>query len=124
MGSKLQLKVTDLGFVAWKGNSRRIDNNSTITYDGIEVENVFDLDGVVLDQAELQDTIGLNYEQGGFAQLLPTLVEARLRIGWRLSRHCSRIPLPLGDQPSTNGTCRITPALSVGSPSWRNGITP
>lgn len=87
MGSRFQLKVSDLGFVAWNGNSGRIDNNSTITYEGIEVENVFDLDGVVLDQTELQDTIGLEFEQGGFAQLLPTLVEARLRLGWH-GKYC------------------------------------
>ncbi len=80
-GAKVIISVTDLGFVAWNSNSERIVNNSMIHYEGIEVENVFDLDGVVLDQAELQDTIGLNYTRGAFAQLLPTKAEVRLRMG-------------------------------------------
>ena len=75
----IQLSVTDLGFVAWNGNAERVVNNSIIHYQGIEVDNIFDLDGVVLDQAELQDTIGLEFERGGFTQILPTKVEARLR---------------------------------------------
>ena len=79
--ASVQLTVTDLGFIAWNGNAERIVNNSTINYEGIEVENIFDLDGVVLDQAELQDTIGLGYERGAFAQLLPTMVEARVQSG-------------------------------------------
>ncbi|MEO8069565.1 MAG: DUF5723 family protein [Flavobacteriales bacterium] len=80
-----RISVTDLGFVAWNGNAQRIVNNSTIRYEGIEVDNIFDLDGVVLNQAELQDTIGLSYSTGAFSQLLPTKLEARIRTNRRTS---------------------------------------
>lgn len=78
-GSAVQLSITDLGFVVWNDGSERLVNNSIINYDGITVQNVFDLDGVVVDQAALQDTLGLNYNQGRYAQLLPTVAQVRLR---------------------------------------------
>lgn len=87
LGTKgsFRVGVEDLGFVTWNGNAQRIVNNSTIHYEGIEVDNIFDLDGVVLDQAELQDTIGLAYSTGAFSQLLPTKLEARIRTNRRTS---------------------------------------
>lgn len=78
-GSAVQLSITDLGFLIWNGGSERLVNNSVINYDGITVQNVFDLDGVVVDQAALQDTLGLNYNRGRYTQLLPTVAQVRLR---------------------------------------------
>lgn len=86
IGSKLQLSITDLGFVVWNGDSERLVNNSVIAYDGITVQNVFDLDGVVVDEAALQDTLGLNYGRGRYTQVLPTTAQVRLRTGRSLKK--------------------------------------
>lgn len=85
-GARFRLSITDLGFVVWNSSSERLMNNSVIHYDGITVQNVFDLDGAVVDQAALQDTLGLNYNRGSFTQLLPTVVQLRMRTA-RLQHH-------------------------------------
>ncbi len=72
--------VYDLGAIAWNGNSLRVPKDSTILYDGIRVENVIDLEGLVVGQDGLQDTLGLGYERGGFLRPLPARVLARLRV--------------------------------------------
>lgn len=84
--AKLLFGVTDLGFVVWNGDSERLVNNTVIYYDGITVQNVFDLDGVVVDQAALQDTLGLKYERGRYTQVLPTTAQVRFRTGRSLKK--------------------------------------
>ncbi len=72
--------MNDLGAIAWNGNSLRVPKDSTIRYDGVRVENVIDLEGLVVGQDGLQDTLGLGYERGGFLRPLPARAFARLRV--------------------------------------------
>ncbi|MEZ4740426.1 MAG: DUF5723 family protein [Flavobacteriales bacterium] len=63
--------IADLGFVQWSKNSVRIDQDTSFTYTGWEVANIFDLDAVDITDSLILDTLGLRYENGGFATLLP-----------------------------------------------------
>lgn len=66
------LGVEDLGAIAWNENSLRVPRDTTILYDGIRVEDVLDITGVLVDRNSLQDTLGLGYEAGAFLRPLPT----------------------------------------------------
>jgi hypothetical protein len=72
--------VYDLGAIAWNGNALRVPKDSTLIYDGIGVADVIDLDGVVVGQDGLQDTLGLGYARGAFLRPLPARALARLRV--------------------------------------------
>jgi hypothetical protein len=77
---KITLDVQDFGAIAWNGESLRIPKDSTISYDGIRVVDVLDLNGVLIGSTSLQDTLGLNYRKGGFLRPLPTRLAARFSI--------------------------------------------
>lgn len=77
----LSVGINDLGFVAWNGNALSVDQDSTIRYEGVEVTDILDLDGVLVDNATLQDSLGLGYERGAFTTLLPAQLEARFHFG-------------------------------------------
>jgi hypothetical protein len=70
------LGVEDLGAIAWNENSLRVPRDTTILYDGIRVEDVLDITGVLVDRNSLQDTLGLGYEAGAFLRPLPTRLYA------------------------------------------------
>jgi len=75
------LGVTDLGFIAWNDNALPVTKDSTIRYEGIEVEDILDLDGLLVNKTTLQDSLGLGYSKGSFMRALPARVEARLGAG-------------------------------------------
>lgn len=79
--AKISLGVTDLGFIRWNGSTLSISKDSTIRYEGIEVQDILDLDNLVIDQASLQDSLGLGYRKGNFNTLLPFAAEGRLMLG-------------------------------------------
>lgn len=68
--------VDDLGAIAWNDRSLRVPRDTTILYEGIRVENVLDIDGVLIDRDGLQDTLGLRYQPGAFLRPLPTRMHA------------------------------------------------
>jgi hypothetical protein len=70
------LGVDDLGAIAWNDRSLRVPRDTTILYEGIRVEDVLDIDGVLIDRNSLQDTLGLGYEAGAFLRPLPTRLYA------------------------------------------------
>ncbi|HMC97388.1 MAG TPA: hypothetical protein VKG92_07045, partial [Flavobacteriales bacterium] len=82
----LAFEVQDLGFACWNGNAVRILKDTVITYEGFEVANIFDLDQVLIGEAQLRDTFGLQYSTGGFTSLLPFQASAsasmELGRGW------------------------------------------
>lgn len=73
--------VADLGFIAWNSNALSVKKDSTIRYEGIEVTDILDLDGLLVDRTSLQDSLGLGYSKGSFMRVLPARVEARLGAG-------------------------------------------
>jgi len=72
------LGVNDLGAIAWNDRSLRVPRDTTILYEGIQVNDVLDIDGVLIDGDGLQDTLGLGYEAGAFLKPLPTKLYASL----------------------------------------------
>ncbi len=75
------LGVTDLGFISWNDNALSVTKDSTIRYEGIEVTDILDLDGLLWNNTTLQDTLGLGYSKGSFLRALPGRVETRLGAG-------------------------------------------
>lgn len=69
------LGVDDLGAIAWNERSLRVPRDTIILYEGIRVENVLDIDGVLIDRNGLQDTLGLSYEPGAFLRPLPSKLQ-------------------------------------------------
>ena len=71
------LGIQDLGAVAWNDGSLRTVKDSTILYEGIQVDDVLDLDGVLIGGEELQDSLGLGYKREAILRPLPALVYLR-----------------------------------------------
>jgi hypothetical protein len=67
----LMASVTDLGVVRWNERSLRVDQDTTVSYNGITVADVFDLDAVVLGEAQLLDTFGIRPSHAAFTRVLP-----------------------------------------------------
>lgn len=81
MPGHLALSVSDLGFIAWNANSLAVDKDTLIRYEGITVSGIMDLDGLILNESTLQDSMGLGYQRGGHVRMLPARVEAMLQFG-------------------------------------------
>lgn len=65
------ISVQDLGFIVWNDRSVRLTRDTLINFEGLVVDDLFDLDGVLGDGEQLQDTFGLRYTTGSFRTLLP-----------------------------------------------------
>lgn len=90
--------VDDLGFLAWNGNSVSIDQDTLIRYEGWQVENLFALDDVIVNEETVLDTLGLRYAHGATTRLLPFRVyaDANMQVGahWRLGLALDHRHLP------------------------------
>lgn len=69
--NKVTVTVDDLGFIAWNAQSLHHRSDQTVHYDGIHVDDILDLDGLVIGRQELQDTLGLSFEKAAFLRPLP-----------------------------------------------------
>ena len=76
--SSIAVSVDDLGVMQWNVNAVRIERDTSFVFDGLEVENIFDLDDVLIGEEQLIDTFGLNYMRESFATLTPFRVAASL----------------------------------------------
>jgi hypothetical protein len=65
------LAVEDAGFMRWSDNTVRVERDTVFAYEGLNVENIFDLDNLLVGEAQLLDTFGLRYTRGGQTRLLP-----------------------------------------------------
>lgn len=79
-GVQLYLGVDDLGAIAWNDEALHVTKDTVILYDGIQAEDVLDLDGVLLEPGSLQDTLGLGYEPGAFVRALPARAYAEIAL--------------------------------------------
>ncbi len=74
-GGKIKIYIDDLGFIQWNKNSVQIEADSTLTFDGVEVDNILDLnDNVVssFSQDSLLDYVSNKKSKTGFTVALPT----------------------------------------------------
>lgn len=72
--------MEDLGAIAWNDQSLALRRDTTLLYEGIRVDDVLDLDGVLLGADDLQDTLGLSYSTQALLRPLPTLVYLRFKV--------------------------------------------
>lgn len=77
----LSLGATDVGFIAWNGRSLGMDKDTLIRFDGFALPGMLDMEGLILDEQNLQDSLGLQYGQKAFTTLLPALFHAKLGFG-------------------------------------------
>ncbi|HRH39035.1 MAG TPA: DUF5723 family protein [Flavobacteriales bacterium] len=78
-GARLSFEVEDFGFASWLSTSEHISKDSIINYEGIRVASILDLDNVIIGEAQLRDTFGLNASNGAFTTWLPFVLRSTLR---------------------------------------------
>lgn len=90
--------VQDLGVVWWNNGSVRLERDTVIAFEGLQVDDIFDLDGVLSSGEQLLDTFGLRYQRGAFATVLPFRVELGMNItlqnGWYTGFLLQQLNLP------------------------------
>lgn len=78
-GDKIHLGVKDLGFIYWDKNSINFSTNQTFNFDGLAIDNIFDLNDSLLNSIS-RDTIIENLtkdeDQGNITNSLPTSFNA------------------------------------------------
>lgn len=72
--TEFSIAVQDAGFIQWNPNSVRIEREEDLVYEGINVDNIFDLDNILVGGDQLLDTFGLRYQHGSFTTMLPVRV--------------------------------------------------
>lgn len=83
-GMDLRFTASDLGFIAWNSRSLTLNTDTTLHFSGFEVADILDLEGLVLNEHTLQDSLGLGYATGGFLLFTPAKLEAALGFGKEL----------------------------------------
>ena len=78
--SWLSFQVDDLGFIRWR-NALSITKDSTIAYQGITVENIFDFPDLVLGEEEILDSLGILYERASITRPTPF----RMKLSWTMA---------------------------------------
>lgn len=74
-GDKIYLGIEDLGFVYWNKNSLELAADSLFYFDGIAIDNIFDLNDSILDNISkdsIIDNISTRNEKGDYSVALPT----------------------------------------------------
>ncbi|MGV3636583.1 MAG: hypothetical protein ACO1NQ_02945 [Flavobacteriales bacterium] len=79
-GIRYGLAVEDLGLIVWNKNSVQVDKDTLIRYQGWQVQNLFALDAVLVNEQAVVDTFGLGYRSGRVAQLTPFRLSADLSL--------------------------------------------
>ncbi len=76
-GDKIYLGVEDLGFIYWNRNSLEVKTDSSFHFEGIVVDNIFDLNDSLLSnisQDSIINSISTSNEEGDYSIALPTAV--------------------------------------------------
>ena len=74
-GDKIAVNIDDLGFIQWNKKSIQIEADTVITFDGVEVDNIFDMNDSLISsfsRDSLLEYISTKKEKGGYAIALPT----------------------------------------------------
>lgn len=76
-GDKIYLGVQDLGFVYWNNNSLELSTDSSYSFDGIEVDNIFDLNDSIIGEISkdsIVDAVATVNKKDDYSIALPTAV--------------------------------------------------
>ena len=76
-GDKVYLGVEDLGFIHWNRNSMEVSADSTFHFEGVVVDNIFDLNDTLLSNISkdsIVNSISNNNETGSYSISLPTAI--------------------------------------------------
>lgn len=78
---RVTLDAEDLGLVAWNKASRQVRQDGPVRYDGLFVDNILDLDGIIVGEDQVLDTLGLAPGYGSYLRPLPARFTAALHTG-------------------------------------------
>lgn len=78
--TEFSIAIEDAGFIQWNENSIEVRRKESLEYDGLDVENIFDLDNILLGEEQLLDTFGLSYGKRSFTTVLPVRVELKMDV--------------------------------------------
>ena len=73
----ISIALRDIGFVAWNKQTRNIDFDSTTTWTGLQVNDLFDLNTDSLDLPNLTDSIHRTSTRKSFVAALPMSIHLR-----------------------------------------------
>lgn len=90
--------MDQLGFIAWNGNTVNITKDTLIRYEGWQVDNLFALDDVIVNEETVIDTFGLRYERASAIRLTPFRAYAEasmpLNTDWQIGLSAEHRHLP------------------------------
>jgi len=78
-GLLIELEAQDLGFCAWGSGSQRLQRDTTLSFEGLSVENILELDQAILGEEQILDTLGVRYISKSITTWLPFRLSARMR---------------------------------------------
>lgn len=78
-GLLIEVEAQDLGFCSWGRGSQRLDRDTTLSYEGLSVENILELDQAILGEEQILDTLGIRFTSASTTTWLPFRLSARLR---------------------------------------------
>lgn len=77
-----QCKLEDIGFIRWKKNSQCYDKDTVIFFDGMEVNNLIDINGETISGSSadtLLDAFAYSKKTSGFSVMLPLKLNLSLK---------------------------------------------
>ncbi len=83
----ISIQVQDLGVTVWNENTILSEQDSSVSFDGIGVANIFDLDNVLIGEDAILDTLGIATEKSRIVKALPFLVS--VSVSDQLTEHFS-----------------------------------
>jgi len=124
---EIGIAVQDLGFVIWDERSVRLSRDTIINFEGLVVDDLFDLDGVFSDGEQLLDTFGLRYTTGSFRSLLPFRLSLNMDFtlgnGWYTGFLVQQVNLPgFAPQFTAFGAKRLGERTLVGAEFTAGGF--
>ncbi|MBL8011360.1 MAG: hypothetical protein JNJ64_12220 [Flavobacteriales bacterium] len=95
---RITIGAEDLGAVRWNDRALRSSPDTAFTYDGITVDDVFDLTGAITGEEQLLDTFGVRPGTGAEWRLLPLHAWVEHSVtwptGWRMDLRIAQRALP------------------------------
>ncbi|MBK9273366.1 MAG: hypothetical protein IPM49_02345 [Flavobacteriales bacterium] len=95
---RITLGAEDLGAVRWNDRSLRASPDTALSYEGITVNDVFDLTGAITGEEQLLDTFGVRPTTGAEWRLLPLHAWVEHTVtwptGWRMDLRIAQRALP------------------------------
>ncbi len=74
----IRIDVRDLGFIGWSGNSMHYSADSSYRYEGVEVNDLFDLDSNTINIDNVIDK-NTNFRRGKYTSWIPGSIDIRTK---------------------------------------------